>query len=102
MELLKQSTKSVCKTLCFALMLTGMILTVTSCKTAISDQYIDIDERSPWYWNYKGKTVLLPALYGVQLMSVSEHKFLLTYTSQKHSQTPIPFSLAPYKLWPVI
>jgi hypothetical protein len=59
MELLKLSTKSICKTLYFALMLTGMFLTVISCRTAISDQHIDIDERSPWYWNYKGETVLL-------------------------------------------
>ncbi len=59
MDQLKQLTKSIYKTLYLALMLTGIILTGMSCKTAISDQYIDIDERSPWYWNYKGKTVLL-------------------------------------------
>jgi hypothetical protein len=37
--------------------------TFTSCRTtgqvAITGQYIDIDDRSPWYWNYNGRTVLL-------------------------------------------
>jgi hypothetical protein len=34
-----------------------------SCESKKSDKpstsYIDVDERSPWYWNYKGKTLVL-------------------------------------------
>ena len=59
MDQLKQLTKSGCETLYFALLLTVIILTGTSCRASVSDQYIDVDDRSPWYWNYRGKTTLL-------------------------------------------
>ncbi|TVR70681.1 MAG: hypothetical protein EA408_10730 [Marinilabiliales bacterium] len=59
MSLLKQSTKLVFRAIITALFFAGIILTGTSCKTEISDQYIDIDERAPWYWHYNGKTTLL-------------------------------------------
>ncbi len=59
MEQLKQSSKNICRIYYFALILTGIMFAGTSCRTAAPDQYIDIDSRSPWYWNYKGETVLL-------------------------------------------
>jgi hypothetical protein len=40
-----------------------VVLPATSCssseKNVVRTGYIDIDSRSPWYWNYKGKTVML-------------------------------------------
>ncbi len=47
-----------------SILLSAVILgAATACGTArhiaSSDQYIDIDSRSPWYWNYKGRTVLM-------------------------------------------
>ncbi len=63
MEQVKQSTKLIFRAIPFALIFAGIILTGTSCRiaenVATSDQYIDIDSRSPWYWNYYGKTLLL-------------------------------------------
>jgi hypothetical protein len=59
MEQLTQTTGSICRNLFFALTIAGIMPTVISCRTATSAQYIEIDSRSPWYWNYKGKTVLL-------------------------------------------
>lgn len=51
---------------CFLMMavtLPAVLLLGTGCQaaetTVNSDEYIDIDPDSPWYWNYKGETVLL-------------------------------------------
>jgi hypothetical protein len=63
MDHTKFSFKRIFENYILNLILVVIMLTLAACgiarHIASSDQYIDIDSHSPWYWNYKGKTTLL-------------------------------------------